>query len=459
MRLWPDTLAGRTLLVLGGSILLLVLIAGKLLFEERREAFRAEREGYLLERVVTIFREADAVAPAQYTALAKRFSQDDFQVAIEPRPKVYRQRRGPPFVWKLRRGLQHALPQLDRHEIRAHAVHEDDEQEDDEHEEEHERHFGPPEVEYLLISLRLHNGQWLNLRDEHPHEPPPWAAATLGLLLTVLFLIVVAGIWMSRRLTQPMRQLAEASERLGSGHPVEPLAESGPREVRHTIRAFNRMQERLERNLRERSLMLAAVSHDLRTPITTLRLRAEYIEDEQMRERTLATLAHMEAILSDTLTFARDEGKDQHPRRFDLAALIQTLCDDQQDMGRPVEAELTERVIVEGRPAALQRAIGNLLNNALRYGDSARIALSESEGRITVRIEDDGPGIPQDLLEEVFTPFYRVEESRSSKTGGIGLGLAIARLLVHAQGGELVLSNRQPHGLLAEVRLPAGGTP
>jgi signal transduction histidine kinase len=221
--------------------------------------------------------------------------------------------------------------------------------------------------------------------------------------------------------------------------------------------------------------MLAAVSHDLRTPITTLRLRAEYIDDAEMREKTLSTLAEMEAILSAALDFARDEAADEASRATDLAALVQTLVDDHADLGGAVSYEGPERSVVLCRPAALRRALSNLIDNAVKYGGSTRVRLLERDGhpghgaskgasqteggrRSTGRlilIDDDGPGIPEADLDRVLEPFVRLEVSRSRATGGTGLGLAVARTIVLAHGGSLMLSNRPAGGLRAAVLLPS----
>lgn len=448
MRLWPDTLAGRTLLLLGTSVLVLVIAASGLLRDERREAFRSQQHRHLVERITTLYQLTADASPQRRAELTGRFRDDDVRIAIESEPRIPRGRPAHPLERLLQHALRRQLPDTSRGDIRVKAIENRDQGE--------HRPGRPGDIELLHLNLRLPDGRWLNVEIDNYQQTPPWARPTLALLLGLLLLIGIAGYWSSRRLSRPMRELALAAERFGLGQEIAPLTEQGPREVRETIRAFNRMQERLQRNLRERSLMLAAVSHDLRTPITALRLRAEYIEDEEMRERTLATLAQMENILTDTLAFARDEGRDRQARRFDLAALVQTLCDEYADLGHELHCTLPDRLPCTGRPSALQRALTNLLDNALRYGNKVSLRLVEDAEGTLIEIEDDGPGIPEDKLEEVFMPFYRVEASRSEETGGIGLGLAIARMLVHAQGGTLTLSNREPHGLCAQLRLPVG---
>ena len=199
--------------------------------------------------------------------------------------------------------------------------------------------------------------------------------------------------------------------------------------------------------------MLSAISHDLRTPLTTLRLRAEYIEDRDIRNKTLATLQEMEQILSVTLSFAKDEATDEKRIPVDLASLLQSLCDDQTDIGAKANYSGPERVTINLRPTAIRRALGNLIDNAIKYGHEAQVTLVREGENIVIYIDDQGPGIPTENLDQVFTPFFRIEESRNRETGGTGLGLALARTLIQAQGGELTLTNRDEGGLRATIKL------
>jgi signal transduction histidine kinase len=200
--------------------------------------------------------------------------------------------------------------------------------------------------------------------------------------------------------------------------------------------------------------MLAAISHDLRTPITQLRLRAEFIEDTEEQAKTLATLKEMEAMIASTLTFARDDALTEAPRMVDLAALVESLCDDLADAGKPVSFAAAEKVAVACRPAALKRAVANLIENAVKYGGAARVSVGADAGDVRVVIEDDGPGIPSEELENVFAPFYRVEKSRGSGPGGVGLGLSIVRAIADAHGGHVRLENRDGGGLSAILEFP-----
>ena len=203
--------------------------------------------------------------------------------------------------------------------------------------------------------------------------------------------------------------------------------------------------------------MLAAISHDLRTPITTLRLRAEFIEDPETRDKILETLDEMQQMTEATLAFLREDAAREDSRQVDLAALIQSLCDDLADAGREVAFAGAGRTPLVCRPVALKRALANLIENAVAYGARARVALEEGAAELRIVIDDDGPGIPPDRMEAVFEPFVRLEESRSRETGGVGLGLAIARSIARGHGGDVTLENRPEGGLRAILRLPKAG--
>jgi signal transduction histidine kinase len=313
----------------------------------------------------------------------------------------------------------------------------------------------------FAASLHLPDGPWLNLRVRLP-RPRPWHSETF-LLAFLVMTVAAAGVtlWAVRRLTRPVRDLAAAAERLGRDVNAPPLPQEGPSEVATAARAFNTMAGRIRRFVGDRTQMLAAIGHDLRTPITRLRLRAEFMEDEEQRRRMLADLDEMEAMIAATLAFARDEAAAEPAVPLDLAALCRTVLDEAAD-ARPDAAERVsysgpERLVARGRPVALKRALANLVGNALSYGGAARLRLqppSAGQGPVRLTVEDDGPGIPPAELEAVFQPFHRLEGSRNRETGGVGLGLPIARNILRAHGGDVVLRNRTNGGLLAEATLP-----
>jgi len=306
----------------------------------------------------------------------------------------------------------------------------------------------------LHASVRLGDGQWLNFGAAMPDPPRLWSAPAVLSLGLMVATVIVFSLWAARRLTGPVRAFAAAAERLGRDVQAPPLAEGGPLEIRQAARAFNDMQARLRRLVENRTRMLAAISHDLRTPITQLRLRAEFIEDAEEQAKTLATLAEMEAMIASTLTFARDDALIEAPRPVDVVALVESLCDDLADAGRPVAFEAAGKVAVACRPAALKRAVANLVENAVKYGGAARVSVVADAGEVRVVVDDDGPGIPPDELESVFQPFYRLEKSRGAGPGGVGLGLGVVQAVADAHGGRAWLENRVGGGLRAVLEFP-----
>ena len=260
--------------------------------------------------------------------------------------------------------------------------------------------------------------------------------------------------WLLRRATQPLQRLAQQAEHFGRGQEIPLLPESGPVEIRETLAAFNRMQTRLNRFVQDRTRMLAAISHDLRTPLTSLRLRCEFLADGEDKERMLDTLSQMEEMLKATLSFARDEYASEPSRDVDLLSLLQSLSDDYQERGEAVRLLAEGKLVYTCRPALIRRAMQNLLDNALRYAGSAEIVLDIQPTQLRIMVQDKGPGIPQEWLEQVFKPFVRLDSARNTESGSVGLGLSIARTLIHQHGGELTLANRPEGGLSATITLP-----
>ncbi|MCY4501317.1 MAG: ATP-binding protein [Alphaproteobacteria bacterium] len=306
----------------------------------------------------------------------------------------------------------------------------------------------------IAVAVALEDGAWTEFIIRRPYWPRSGPLIWLG--LTAL-LVVGALVWGAHRMTRPLRRFAEAADRLGLDAGPPPLPERGPRELRNATRAFNRMTARIRRLVDDRTLMLAAVSHDLKTMLTRLRLRAEFIEDVEQKEKAAADLDEMQAMLEATLSFARDDVADEHPVAVDLAAMLQSLAADFADAGRAASYDGPDRLTLHGRPVALRRVFQNLIDNALRYGEEAGVLLRQADGWAEVQIEDRGPGIPPELRERVFDPFFRVEASRSRDTGGSGLGLAVVRAIVQRHDGEIALEDRPGGGLRVRVSLPLGG--
>ncbi len=454
MRTWPDTLAGRILTLLIGMALLLVVGGALLLHGEREERFGERNRFQVLDRVTMLARLLNDADGGERRRIVERASGHGDVVELSDQPAMAAGSRAASLERMIHLRLKRDLHFSDPSSIQVHVASDGGVPGTREEIRERREHGRGPDLDGMEISIRLDDGVWLNFRPGKFEGAPPWAGKTLQLLALLLLLVIVSGLFIARWMVQPLARLADAANRFGLGQDQPPLLETGSREMRNTIGAFNRMQERLRKHITDRSQMLAAVSHDLRTPITSMRLRAEYVEDVETREKILATLDEMEKILTVTLSFARDEAADERVRATDLAALLSSLVDDRAEMGGEAGYEGPDRLVFECRPISLRRALNNLIDNALKYGGKAEVLLSEDGSGVDIVIEDEGPGIPEQELENVFTPFLRLEASRNRDTGGTGLGLTVARTIVHAHGGRLKLANRPQGGLRAVIHLP-----
>ena len=310
----------------------------------------------------------------------------------------------------------------------------------------------PPD---FLIVADLHNGRWLLI------EPSRRAARRrLAMSLAFIFagMLVIAAIAFltARSLTAPLSQLATAADALGRSPGIVETPRPAIRELAAIHNAFDTMQKRLKRFVSERTQMLGAISHDLRTPLTRLRLQAEFIREGELRDGMLANIDAMRDMLSETLSFAEGEASAGASAPFDLASILITLCDEAADTGARAEYGGPDHVTAMGKRTAIRRMFSNLIDNALRYGVAARVTLREDASDWIVTVADDGPGIPPELFDQAFEPFQRLESSRNRETGGAGLGLSIARDIVLAHGGQISLANASPGsgGLVVSVRLP-----
>ncbi len=311
--------------------------------------------------------------------------------------------------------------------------------------------FGPPA---FTVQVPLHDATLVTFDSS---VLPPVATTTLRLALTLAVLlatVIVISLIAVRWVTGPLTVLADAAEKLGENINRPPIPEAGPAEVQRAARSFNAMQQRLSRSMAERSRVLTAMSHDLKTPITRMRLRTDMLEDEAVREKFDRDLAEMEQMVTQTLEFMRDATDTEPVQRVDLTALLESLQGDYEDMGKEVRISGRVSRPLAARPVALRRCLTNLVDNAVRYGVRATIDVAEEAGCVVVRVLDEGPGIPEAELERAFEPFFRGDASRSRETGGFGLGLGIARNIARAHGGELTLRNRPEGGLAATLTLP-----
>jgi signal transduction histidine kinase len=313
---------------------------------------------------------------------------------------------------------------------------------------------GRTEPVELTLSIELTSGDWLNVQTLFHRPGPQWSPTDIFPLLFMAFAIALVAWVTARRLVGPMRALAAGADRLGRGLDAEPLPVIGPTEVRDTTDAFNRMQARLTRLVADRTDMLAALSHDLRSPLTAMRLRLEMLDESEDGARLKALVDEMQEMVETTMEFARGVARSEPAVEIDLAKLLSDLVEDAGAGEKRAVIATTGPVLATVRPTALKRALRNLIDNAVRYGDRAHVELEARSGNAIITIADDGPGLPEDQFENVFEPFVRLEGSRSRDTGGVGLGLAIARSIVRAHGGEITLSNRPAGGLEATVQLP-----
>ena len=286
---------------------------------------------------------------------------------------------------------------------------------------------------FWTVSVQLNDDSWLNVRTLANADFSIYLAPFALSVLTSLLGIGGSVTILARKITRPLRDLSSAADQLGRGETAQPIPVTGPAEVARTADAFNRMQERLTRFVRDRTTMLAAINHDLRTPITSLRLRAEFIEDDKLREEMIETAEEMRAMVESYLAFSAQEASEEAAQPVDLKELLHDLA------GEEANAELEHAVpsFALCHPVSIKRVFRNLIDNGIKYGTRVRITLTSSTEQITVEFRDDGPGIPAGMYEEVFTPFTRLDTSRDVTDGSVGLGLSIARNIVRRHGGDV----------------------
>jgi signal transduction histidine kinase len=307
----------------------------------------------------------------------------------------------------------------------------------------------------LVVQVGLEDGTVAVFQAAVPQEPLSRLESLVPLLLLLLAVCFALAAILVRMVTRSLQRLARAADALGEAPDGAPLAETGPGEVRRVIAAFNRMQERMRRQVRERAQLLGAISHDLKTPITRLRLRCEMLADPALRAKMQRDLEEMDAMVGSTLEFSRAMGKDARRQPVDIAALVETICEDRRETGEALRASGTPQAPYSADPQALRRCLENLVGNAVRYGQGAEIEIDDDGRRLRIAVRDRGPGIPEAQLERVFEPYYRIESSRNRASGGSGLGLTIARSIARWHGGDIRLRNAPGgQGLIAELVLP-----
>ncbi|MFG1401846.1 ATP-binding protein [Xanthobacter sediminis] len=466
--LWPRSLAGRLVVLLVAALALAQLALVLLLRSEHDSVVGGIVRGQALSQTVALARLVATSPPQEAERLASAFGARDAcaWTSEEPppaRPMTPVEQSLAQMLKRRLHGLDTGAPQvrLDAHGNDADCPgrtvgafpwlpREGGGGDSERPGEEGRRHGGG----VVALSVPIPDRGWLHFSTT-VSLPGIWNRPTL-LSFLVSALVVSAVTFACVRLqTRSLRALADASERFGRGESVPALPPGGPTEVAAATLAFNTMQQRLSLFMRDRMRLLAAISHDLRTPLTTLRLKAEFVEDPTVRDDIVATIDELAAICEATLAFTRAEATNEATCTVDLDALCAGVVEEFAGLGADAEMATCAGVAVACRPVALRRALRNLVDNAMRYGRRARVSTARAgTEQVAIQVDDAGPGLPEELLEDAFRPFVRLEPSRSAETGGMGLGLAIARSIVKAHGGELTLINRPEGGLRAHILLP-----
>lgn len=446
--LLPDRFAARFAALLALALIAANLVAVALFSVDRQRGNREADQLRAAERVIALVQALDAVAPDQRPAIAREATNRFTDVRIAGMPVIAvtgPDQRSAALAAQLAEALPDRAVFADTDStVSLHG-----------HDDPGDARHGGPGGSTTAIAIALKDAEppaWLNIvsRDGGGGRQP---GLPMSVLLIVLGLSLVsalaAGLVATRQMTRPLARLAEAARAAGRGDRSARVPVTGAREMREAAAAFNAMQTEIARFDAERMRTLAAVGHDLRTPITSLRIRAEMLEEETARDAMIRTLDDMGVMAEGLVAYAKGSREAEDSQGIDLAAFLTRLCED-----RGATLKVESGVTIVGRPVALSRAFGNLIDNALRYGGVARVSLHREKSEAVITITDDGPGIAPERLDTVFEPFVRGEDSRNLETGGAGLGLSICRSIIRAHGGTVRLENAAPKGLRAVVRLP-----
>ncbi len=448
MRLLPRSLFGRLSLLLVVALVVVQIAAFTLLLFDRGHTLALHLGQQWARNVAGVVRLVDVTDPGLRPGVMRQLASADTRIDLLTRPTAedMDQEPGPgrAALHLLRRELpgHRVAIQWERDEMRPRPTDRPG----------MFRGHRPPHR--MTAQVELSDGQWLQLTQRMPAF---WSDRPFRLLINLSLLVLAAVLiswWVVRRVTRPLQDLAQAANRLGADINQPPLSESGPREVAEAARSFNRMQRQIRSHLEERTRILAAVSHDLKTPITRMRLRAELLDDPELRDRQIRDLEEMSQMVEATLELMRGVAQASAGPPTELGPVIQDLVEGYAETGQQVTIHGRIPSPLRLRAETLRRCLDNLLGNALRYAKEVELQLDETAERAIFRVCDRGPGIAEAEMERVFEPFYRLEPSRNREAGGTGLGLSIARSLARAHGGDIELNNRSGGGLCAELWFP-----
>lgn len=302
--------------------------------------------------------------------------------------------------------------------------------------------------------VKLTTGKWIYMTVYDLNAFPIWISSTIAPTFVFTIIFIIFAVLVVKRITSPLAELADRASELGKGHSIKPILPRGPKDVQNAISAFNTMHKRLLSVNDHRARALAAISHDIRTPLTSMRLNAEYIKDKEIQQKFLDKIADMEQICEATVTFALKDSWSEKDKYFDLVSLIESLCCDLNEQNLNVEFLAEGTLAFQGRPIALKRALNNLIRNGVEYGERVKVNVYPVKQTIEIHIQDQGNGIPESEKERLFEPFERIEQSRNRESGGLGLGMAIALSVIRSHGGEIELRNILAKGLNVVVILP-----
>lgn len=445
-RLWPRSLFGRLVLVLVIGLIVAQIAATFLSLHERDQALVTFSDQQFVQRDADAVRLMQNLPAADRAQVARILTDPRLTVTLtnadaDPAGALPPDAAAASFQAKLR-------AQLPGHEVRGYMLHVPVPRAE---------RTAPFEVGYRTRSItlvQLADGSWVRMDYLRPLQLAGWPYPLLVDIAVLLIAVILLSLIAVRWVTRPLSSLSQAANELGGDIRRPPLPDIGPTEVRRAARAFNDMQTKLVRYIEDRTRLLTAISHDLKTPITRLRLRAELLEDETLKEKFIHDLHDMEHMTNATLDFLRGLEASEAPQPMDLMALLESVQADAEETGQAVSLSGKVDGAFTGRPQALKRCLENLVSNAVRYGQRAEIDVQDDCHTVTIRVRDAGPGIPEDQLNKVFEPYYRLDDSRSREYGGNGLGLGIARNIAALHGGSLTLRNHPEGGLEAVLKLP-----